>query len=173
MKNTLWRAVFRLYSVFHVWKSTFTFVTKLSQFFFNLPPALRLHYASTLLPEEVTPNKRTLNLWAESWSLLQNSYQITLKVLEGQFWRGIWTCTCLHVCMHTRACISAFNARKNFVSSEKPTVLFTQQWEVCNVLHFIFCLGFQEAQSSHDIYFGWFLFYFAANYFHFGSRRKM
>lgn len=38
-----------------------------------------------------------------------------------------------------------FNAEKNFSSSEKAAVLCTQQWEVCNVSHFIFCLGFQEA----------------------------
>ena len=42
-------------------------------------------------------------------------------------------------------CVLEFNTRKNFSSSEKATVLCPQQREVCNVLHFIFCLSFQEA----------------------------
>lgn len=38
------------------------------------------------------------------------------------------------VCMCVSVCVLEFNARKNVSSSEKPTVLFTEQWEVCYIL---------------------------------------
>ena len=123
-------------------------------FFFNLPPALRLHYASTLLPEEVTPNRRTLNLWAESWSLLQNSYQITLKVLEGQYEGASGHAHfCMYACIHAHACWNLMPGRTLFLlRSQQCCLPNSKRYVMCCILfsalassklspHMIFTLG--------------------------------